>query len=426
MVAGWSLGRAEILDFRAPVADKEVSRNFGEVAVAGVLDGIRVLDFGRYIAGPYCATLLGDLGAEVIRIEKVKGGEDRYTVPVTAGGEGGTFIQMARNKRGMTLDPRAPEGREIVAKLVATADVVVANLPPQTLEAMGLDYESLKAIKPDIILTTNSMFGSGGPYSHRVGFDGVGQAMSGTMHLSGYADEPMKAYPPFVDFGTALYSALGTLAALIARKETGRGQKVETSLLGTAISFNNAAIIEQAMVAPDRVGTGNRGQTAGPADVFRTRDGWVLVQIVGQPLFERWARLMGENHWLTDPRFASDQARGDNRDALSARMAPWCAERTTADCVAELDAARIPSGPVLSPQEALADPHILAKQFIKALDYPGLPAPAPVAPAPVDLSETPADCFERAPLLGEHTDHILADLGYDDAAIAALREREVI
>lgn len=392
----------------------------------GVLDGIRVLDFGRFIAGPYCATVLSDLGAEVIRIEKVDGSEDRWSVPVSEDGSGATFIQMARNKRGLTLNPMKPEGREIIRKLVATADVVIANLPPQTLERMGLDYDSLKAIKPDIILTTNSAFGHGGPYSDRVGFDGIGQAMSGAMYLSGYPDQPIKSYPPFVDFGTALYSALGTLAALMVRDKTGKGQMVETSLLGTALSFNNTAIIEQATIKPDRVGTGNRGQTNGPTDAFKTEDGWIMVQNVGQPLYERWARLMGENTWLTDDRLQSDEGRGDNRDLLSERMSKWCAERTTDQCLEELAKASIPAGPILSPQDAMDHPHVVAMEYLKGLAYDGLPTPAPVAPVPMRLSETPADQFNSPPRLGEHTEAILNDLGYDAETIAELREKRVV
>ena len=174
-----------------------------------VLEGIRVLDFGRYIAGPFCATLLGDMGAEVIRVEKVDGSEDRFLSPVTEQGDGALFMQMGRNKLSLTLNPMKPEGREIVKKLVATADVVVANLPPDTLKTMGLDYDSLKAIKPDIILTMISAFGTGGPYQNRVGFDGLGQAMSGNMYLSGTPDQPVKAYAPYVDYGTASLSAFG-------------------------------------------------------------------------------------------------------------------------------------------------------------------------------------------------------------------------
>jgi crotonobetainyl-CoA:carnitine CoA-transferase CaiB-like acyl-CoA transferase len=394
--------------------------------MGGLLEGTRVLDFGRYIAGPFCATLLGDLGAEVIRVERVGGSEDRYIAPVTSEGDGAMIIQLGRNKLGMTLNPMKPEGREIVRKLVATADVVVANLPPETLEAMGLDYESLRAVKPDIILTTVSAFGHGGPYSDRVGFDAVGQAMSGTMHLTGHPDEPMRAFVPYVDFGTASLSAFGTMAALLERERTGKGQKVEASLLSTALTISNYWLIEQKAIARDRVGTANRGPTAGPADAFQTKDGWIVVHVVGQPLFERWAKLMGEDHWLDDPRFQSDIGRGDNGEVLSERMAAWVRERTTEAALAELDGARIPAGPVLSPQQALEDPHVIARDFLKPIAYPGLEQPAPVADTPVDLSETPGKIRARAPTLGEHTDQILAELGYDEAAIAALREKRVV
>src|SRR5437867_3661416 len=170
-----------------------------------VLAGIRVLDFGRYIAGPFCAALLGDLGAEVIRIERLGGGEDRFFIPVgaTADGGGAMFLAMNRNKRGMTLDPAAPQGREVVRRLVATADVVVANLPPAVLRALALDLDSLRQTKSDIILTTATGFGAGGPLSHKHGFDGIGQTMSGAVYLSGTSEQPIASKVPWVDFGTA-------------------------------------------------------------------------------------------------------------------------------------------------------------------------------------------------------------------------------
>ena len=403
--------------------------------MAGVLEGIRVLDFGRYIAGPYCATLLADFGAEVIRIEKIKGSEDRFYAPVSQVGDcGATYMQMGRNKRGLTLDPRTDEGRKIVQQLVATADVVVANLPPQTLKSMGLDYESLKEIKRDIILTTNSAFGSGGPYSDRVGFDGIGQAMSGAMYLSGWPDQPQKIYPPYVDFGTALYSALGTMAALLERDATGKGCKVETSLFGTAISFNNAALIEQATMKLNRSGTGNRGQVGAPIDAFKTNDGWILIQVIGQPLYERWAHLMGEKHWLDTEKFGTDEKRGENRDEICERTQDWCSERSNQECLNMLAEARIPSGPVLSPEEAINDEHVNTMNFLKPLDYPGLERPAPVSPLPIkytretnpekiDVSEAP---FVRPPELGEHTDQILAELGYSPVAVKALRDKGIV
>ncbi|KAB2911180.1 MAG: CoA transferase [Hyphomicrobiaceae bacterium] len=394
--------------------------------MGGVLEGIRVLDFGRYIAGPYCATLLAEQGAQVIRIEKREGSEDRYQAPVAKTGEGALFLQINRNKLGMTLDPMLPEGHEVVRKLVATADVVVANLPPQSLSAMKLDYESLKAVKPDIILTTVSAYGRGGPYSDRVGFDGIGQVMSGAVYMTGEEDQPYRAQVPWVDFGTALHCAFGTMAALMARKVTGKGQWVEGALLATAVTFGNAMLIEQAVIKPDRVPTGNRGQTAAPVDIFRTKDGWILVQVIGQPLYKRWADLMGESHWLTDPRFKDDISRGDNGAVISERMSRWCAERTTAEALGILGKAMIPAGPVLKPQQTLDDPHIQAMGFFQPTEFPGAPKPAPIAKVPVWLSATPGSIRRRAPTLGEHTDQILGSLGYDKKAIAALRQKKVI
>ena len=391
-----------------------------------VLKGVKVLDFGRYIAGPFCGTLLGDLGADVIRIEKVDGSEDRFLSPITEDGDGALFMQLARNKRSLTLNPMKPEGREVVKRLVATADVVVANLPPDTLEAMGLDYNSLRAIKPDIILTMISAFGRGGPYSNRVGFDGLGQAMSGNMYMSGTSEQPVKAYAPFIDFGTASLAAFGTMSALFERQKTGRGQIVEGSLFNTALTMMNGTVIEQAAIKANRLATLNRSQTSAPADTFKTKDGWVLVQTVGGPLFKRWTDLMGEDHWLDDDRFKTDISRGDNGEVISERLASWCAERTNEEVLAEMEKARIPAGPILSPQQVLEDPHIAAKRLFESVEYPGLDTPAPLMKTPVELSETPGEIRSRAPRLGENTDEIMKELGYDQEQIIDLRNKRVI
>ena len=393
---------------------------------SGVLAGVRVLDFGRYIAGPYCAALLADLGADVIRVERRGGGEDRWVAPVGEDGVGAMYLVMNRNKRAMTLDPACPEGRAIVQQLVATADVVVANLPPEVLRSLALDLDSLRRVKPDIILTTVTAFGAGGPWSHRHGFDGVAQVMCGSAYLTGTPEQPMRAAVAWVDCGTASLAALGTVAALMERQKTGRGQKVEAALLRTAVAFNNPTLVEQQVIEPDRVATLNRGQTSAPSDIYRTKDGWIMAYAIGNPMFARWAKLMGEDHWLSDPRFADDEARGNHGEVVSARMSAWTAERSTAEALAELDRAKIPAGPLYSPREALEDAHIRAAGLLQDTDYPGLPRPAPLAPTPVDLSETPGRFRHRAPTLGEHTDEILAELGYTSAEIADLRARDVV
>lgn len=390
------------------------------------LTGIKVLDFGRYIAGPYCAALLADYGADVIRIEAPGGNDDRYTVPVAEDGSGAMFMQMNRAKRCLTLKPGSPQGREVVHRLVETADVVIANLPHDALAKLGLDYASLARINPRIILGTASAFGSEGPLAGRVGFDAVGQAMSGAVHLTGTADQPYRAQANYVDFGTALHCAFGVMLALRERDVTGKGQCVSGSLLGTALAMSNALTIDHALNRIDRQPIGNRSFSSAPTDVFRTRDGWILTQIVGAPIFARWAGLVGRAELVDDPLYASDILRGDNGEELSAIMQRWCIERTSSDAIAELAAARVPAAPVLRAGEALAQPQVAAMGLVEPVTYPGTPTDVPMIRAPIRLSDSDKRAPRRAPRVGEHSEAILAELGYSGEAISALRAARII
>ena len=207
-----------------------------------------MIDFGRFIAGPYCGMLLADMGADVIRIDRLQGSEDRYTCPVTGDGTGAGFLSLNRNKRSLTLDLAAPAAREVIRRLVRGADVVIANLPIAVLRKAGLDYEALRAIKPDIILGRISTFGPDGPYAQRLGFDSVAQAMSGAMSLTGFPGAPIRSSVSFEDYGTALHTAFGIMAALYHREQTGQGQVVDGSLLATSITFMQALLAERSVL----------------------------------------------------------------------------------------------------------------------------------------------------------------------------------
>ena len=388
--------------------------------------GLRVLDFGRFIAAPWCSAILADLGADVIRIEKREGGEDRWVQSVGPNGASAGYLSNNRNKRSLTLDTTTQEGRAIAAGLIATADIVIANMPDEAMKANGLDYASLKAIKPDIILASATAYGRGGPYSQRVGFDGVGQVMSGAVYRTGAPEQPYRTAVPYVDYTTALSLAIATMAAIIHRNATGEGQEVEAALLPSALMISNALCIEQAVLKKDAGRVGNRGVAIGPADLFPVGDGWILVQVTGRGMFKRWCQLMDRADWFSDPRFADDELRARNIDPLNARMIEWCEGRTMDEAMALLADARVPASPVLSPQQVLDDPHVSAMGYLKPLDYPGLSSPAPVIETPFRMSKTPPTIRSRAPMIGEQTDSLLAELGYDQETIGGLRERGIV
>jgi crotonobetainyl-CoA:carnitine CoA-transferase CaiB-like acyl-CoA transferase len=392
-----------------------------------VLQGIRVLDLGRFIAGPYCAALLADYGADVIRVDRVGGSEDRHILPVSKEGEGAQFLQVNRNKRSISLEIDTPEGRKVLEDLVRKADVVIANMPPRALQKLGLDYETLRAIKPDVILTASTAFGTEPAVRDRVGFDGVGQCVSGAVHLSGQPDQPVKMMAPVVDFGTGMACALGTMMALYERKSSGVGQEVGASLLRTALTYTGAALIEESVLGVDRKATLNRAPHYGPSDIFRCQDGrWIICQVIGNGMFARWAKAIGKPEFVDDARLGNDLDRGGHGEYLSGVMTQWCAQCTREQALAFLEQARVPAGPVNSARDVLQDEAIGKSGALHAMEYPGIAGTYPMAATPVTLSRTPPSIDRRPPRTGEHTDEVLHEIGYSAERIAALRSQGVV
>jgi crotonobetainyl-CoA:carnitine CoA-transferase CaiB-like acyl-CoA transferase len=379
------------------------------------LKNIRVLDFGQFVAGPLCGLLLAQLGAEVIRIERPRGGPDRDVQPLSANEPGGAMYRhLNRGKRSLAIDVFHEAAKPVLDSLIARSDVVIANVPPQTLQQMRLTLDCIQKINPSIILASTSAFGAAGPLAHLPGFDGVGQAMSGAMHLTGRDAEPRKAFVHYVDYLTATLSAYGVMAALRTRDLDGRGQEVSTSLLGSALFAMANNLMEEAALRVNRTGTGNRAQLSAPADVFAARDGHVLLQTVGGSMFKRCALLLRRPDWLTDEGLTDDAARGRRGAELSEVVGSWCATRTVAQCLEEFASAGLPAAAVLSPREALGNSAISSGRFWS--DDCGLP----LFKVPLGLSSQDAVELRPAPAIGADTAAILHESGIGTEQIAAL------
>ena len=291
---------------------------------------------------------------------------------------------------------------------------------------MGITYDSLRAIKPDVVLVMISAFGPDGPYAHRVGFDTVAQAMSGAMGLTGFPGPPTRALVPFEDFGTALHAAFGAMVALYHRRETGHGQLVDASLLASGVAFMQSFLAERYVTGRERRQQGNAGFHSAPSDCYPVKDGWIVVAVIGDAMFGRWARLVGREDLLQDARFQDDVSRADQYELVAEIMTAWTSGRTAAEALAELEPARIPSGPVHSLEQTLCDPQVRARELLRYVPHPGAAKDVPLANTPVRLSSTPGGIRRRAPAAGEHTDEILGELGFSADEIAAFRRLEIV
>jgi crotonobetainyl-CoA:carnitine CoA-transferase CaiB-like acyl-CoA transferase len=395
-----------------------------------VLEDIRVLDFGRFVAGPYCGMLLADMGAEVIRVERPGGEEDRTVGLTGPDGQNLAYASYARNKKGITLNLLNNEhGRETLADLVGHCDVVLHSFSPEAAGLMGLTYAELKKIKADIILTAVSCFGSSGPYANRIGFDFIAQAMSGAMKMGGFPDKPpQRAYMLPMDYGTGLAAAFGTMIALRHRDQTGEGQKVDLSLFQTALAYITPQIAEAEILGKLRPMIGNRAAYVGPTDLYRCKNGYIFIATIMNSLWRRLAKLIGREELISDPELQTDYQRYEHRHRIDPLVANWAAGHTVNEALEKLDKARIPCSPVRNLDEIVDDPHVRSENMIEYVDMqePGLNK-LPVSGIQAKLSKTPGRVVTRAPRVGEHNDEIYRGLlGYDKVLLNELKEKAVI
>jgi crotonobetainyl-CoA:carnitine CoA-transferase CaiB-like acyl-CoA transferase len=379
--------------------------------MTGALAGLKVLEIGQWVAAPYCTAILADLGADVIKVERRGTGDDQRLSPPYAGGQSALFNQMNRNKRSLVLDLDLEQDRAVCLQLAGNADVVVSNFRPGTIDRLGLGYDAVASRNPRVIYGLVTGFGLDGPLASRAGMDLIAQAMSGIMQLTAGADgRPGRVPMAAADISTGLYTAIGILAALAARQRTGRGQRVDLSLLDSMLAM-------MPMETAGYFATGRnpppyrlrQTANAAPYNVFATSDGYVTVVAAAQPLWEALCRVIGREDLNDDPRFSSSGARIHNLHALEAELIPIFAADTAANWLARMDAARIPCSPVLELEAILEHPHLVARHTHVA-PREGPVAAQRVIAAPIRLSDTPVDVRCSAPSLGQDTAAILASL----------------
>ena len=389
------------------------------------LEGLRVIDLTQAMAAPYCTMNLADMGADVIKVEP-PGGEETRRGSVQKNGHSGSFNAINRNKRSLVIDLKKPEGVAIMHRLVRTADVFVQNYRPGAARRLGVAYEDLKPLNPRLIYCSISGFGATGPYASRGGYDLIAQGMSGIISVTGEEDgRPAKAGVPLSDLAAGLFGAYGILSALEYRQRTGEGQLVDTSLLEAAMALTVWESTEYWATGCTPKPLGSAHRLAAPYQALRASEGWFTVGASDDRLFDAFCRAIARPDLRTDARFAAREARLEHRRALAAEIERTTRKEPRAHWLARLDTEGVPSGPINTYPEALSDPHTLARDMVVDLVHPGAGRIKNLG-VPVKLSDTPGAVDRPAPLLGEHTDAILAELGYGEIERRALREHGVI
>jgi len=394
----------------------------------GSLDGIKVLDLSRFQACPLCGMILGDMGADVIRIEEPRGAPDRTWGQLGPDGETLLYKLIARNKKSVTLSLNTSEGKEIFRELVKLSDIILHNFTPGAPVASEVNYERLKKINPSIITVALSGYGQSGPDAENPCFDAVAQARSGGMILTGFpGDPPLKTTVTYIDISTGLFATTGVLLALYHREKTGKGQAIDVSLFDTAVFATQAlgALLLYETYGEVRKQVGNRGFHS-YIGCFEVKDGWVLVAPATNTIWKRFVQKIGKEEMANDPRFASDMDRFHNASLIDPVVREWVTPKTVDEVVHSMQEARVPCSIINSVDKLVSDPQVKAREMIRYIDYPLL-GKIPVPGIPIKLSLTPGNIKSAAPRLGEHNEEIYCGLlGFTSEKVSRLRKRGII
>ncbi len=396
---------------------------------SGPLKGIRVLDLTRVLAGPTCTQMLGDLGAEVIKIERPEAGDDTRGfappfIPNTR--ESAYFVGVNRNKKSVTVDIAKPEGQALILKLLEHCDILAENFKVGALAKYGLGYEQLKEKFPRLIYCSITGFGQTGPYAPRPGYDALIQAMGGVMSLTGEPNgSPQKVGVPVADLFAGLYGCIGILAALNHRNATGQGQQIDIGMLDTHVAWLANQGMNYLATGENPPRLGNQHPNIAPYQEFPTKDGYIILAVGNDPTFERFCKAFGQEHLLADERFATNPKRVANRQLVTDTLTPVMTSKTTAEWIEALEALKIGCGPINTLEQVFADPHVKARNMVVEMQH-GSGEPVKVIANPVKLSATPPSYRSAPPILGEHTGEVLGRLlGMSAAEVAVLKEKGI-